>query len=330
MRLKSDALWRPGLHWLWLVGVGVIVLLARGDLTLRASWRNAGYVALSRQLARPQPSLTTAQPWFDRAEAIAPDPGITYATSLVHHATGNEAAALALWRTLPDSDLWALAWSNKRLNEGDLNGVLEWAQYVIALNPELADGWYNAGLAYEGLRDLVQAEQHYQAALERDQQAQVSVSDIYAHLGMVAGRNQDWPQAAAWLAESLVQDTFSHPEAETQAHFSYAEALAQLGRTTEARYEYAAALEAAPRHYGAHVGLAALTWQGGDAAGAEALYQAAIAIAPEDKTAYKGLAELYHATGRIPEALAAYTQVLQLDPNDRAAARALEELSPRP
>ncbi len=329
---SGGAIGRPaGSRRLWLAGAvvaGAMLLLVRGPWLAQAGWRNAGYLALDRQLMAAEPDLAPAQRWFDRAEAIAADPGIAFATSLVHTARHEMDAAQAVWRTLPNSDLWALAWSNKRLNEGNLPDALEWAQQVIALNPDLADGWYNAGLVYEELRDLEQAAIHYQAALEQTERAQVGVSDIYAHLGIVAGRQEDWPGSAAWLAESLVRDTFSHDEVQTQAHFYYAEALLQLGRSTEARYEYTATLEAAPRHYGAHLGLAALAWQTGDPAGAEALYQAAIAIEPQDKAAYRGLADLYRATERIEAAIEAYTQVLQIDPNDRAAARALSELSP--
>lgn len=315
--------------------LALMVLIILAAWNARGAWftagqRNVGFYQLNSGLATGETaSLEAADKTLTRLSTPAANASIIFGRSLAYLALGRPTQAGALWRSHPASAAWLLAWGQKRLAEEKYSEARTWFERLEVLEPERGDAWYYAGLADEGQQAWQEAGANYALALSRDNLVGIGSSDVYLRLGYLAVRARAWQDAEGPLAQALALNQFLLPENAVQAHFYYAEALFNLGRLSQAQTEYGQVLALAPRHYTAHIRLAALAWQlDHDAVQAEQLYQAATQLAPTEKAAYKGLGDLYRETGHVAEARAMYQHVLSLDPKDNGARRALEGLPP--
>jgi len=108
------------------------------------------------------------------------------------------------------------------------------------------------------------------------------------------------------------------------ARVGRAQALAALGRATEARADYEAALERNPALAPALVNLAVLLYWAGDVAGALARLDQAVALDASNPALYRNRAVALEELGRSDEAADDLARVLELAP-DAADRPALED-----
>ncbi len=114
---------------------------------------------------------------------------------------------------------------------------------------------------------------------------------------------------------SLWQDTVEKRPDNPRAHHNLGVALAQAGRTDEARDAYRRAISLQPNHAFAHFNLGALLAQDGNFAEALEHFRACVLAAPDYADARLALAETLRRSGRQDEAQAQLQAVAALAPD---------------
>lgn len=114
----------------------------------------------------------------------------------------------------PISDLTAVAlyYSNRgaeRIRAGDTRGALELLEIATRLDPELADGWVNYGVAVRRAGKVAEAEAAFRRALEIDA-GQVSAYQNLAGLLSLVGREREAAELMAVADRSRNRNPFSY------------------------------------------------------------------------------------------------------------------------
>jgi tetratricopeptide (TPR) repeat protein len=135
------------------------------------------------------------------------------------------------------------------------------------------------------------------------------------------------PLAALWFAEvhsaqgklerlaTIVADLPSS----VRAHFNYATALQEAGRTDEAAGQFSAALHLNPRSAKAHVNLAALSMEKGNLEEAQTHFEQALRIEPNNAEYHSGYAYVLEQLGRDEQAAAECEASIRIAPRSAKA-----------
>jgi tetratricopeptide (TPR) repeat protein len=127
------------------------------------------YIILGKLSAAKHDPL--AEQYYNTAIELRPNSVEAYYNrGLYHQEHGKDSAAIAGYERIMELDsMNALAWYNRgwvRLEHlNDLNGAKRDFSHVIRLQPNLADAWYNRGVAMERTDQLDSAAANYQVCL---------------------------------------------------------------------------------------------------------------------------------------------------------------------
>jgi len=113
---------------------------------------------------------------------------------------------------IPDITAVALYYSNRgaeRIRAGDSRGAFELLDLAVRLDPELADGWANYGVAVRRLGRVAEAEKSFRRALELDSE-QVSAYQNLAALLSLTGREREAAELMAVADRARNRNPFSY------------------------------------------------------------------------------------------------------------------------
>jgi tetratricopeptide (TPR) repeat protein len=181
---------------------------------------------------------------------------------------------------VPHKDLWNVA--NCYKAKGQLDEALRWYERFLQLNPTFAEGWNNLGevAVRQALRGGKMDKAQMKTALDCFKQA-ASLDDhlslAFNNMGFCCLKMADAKEALAAYNSALVA---AAPGNNPLAHSGRAEALAALGRDSEALDELNATLRAFPDFVPALWTKAAVLARRGDTTEALQLARRAIALAP--------------------------------------------------
>lgn len=290
---------------------------------------NGGYLWLNQGTATANPRFQqTAQQTFFSITQKSAAPGTAWrglGYALIEQQ--REPEALAAWQPvrqqlLDEIERWAVI--SKRAQ--DYQTAQEWYGRMIALAPELTDGWYFAGELLEAEGNLAVAQRYYQTALQADQFNQVGSGDIALRLGALAHEQKEWLTAIDWFDTALAQADFRLTGRSWEAHYLRAESQRLREEPALALPDYEQALRYNPNHYWANVRLGQMRWTvQANFTQAESSLLKAITLDPSRKWAYRILGDIYRENHQIEDALGMYRRVLVIDPQDAVALRYLNE-----
>lgn len=209
--------------------------------------------------------------------------------------------------------------------------ALWWYERAARVEPGLADPWYYAGLAYEGMERWGEALAAYEQAIGLSSFARVHRSSLYYRIGVIYQWRLEPRRVDAALAAyemAIAMNDFSANWEAADSHYKRGEILWWMGRDpNEYIAEFQKAIKINPRHEWAHIRLGLAYYaRDKDAAAAEAEIRQAIVISPKNKWAYYHLGEIYRQEGRVAEARVMYEKALEIDPRFEAARKQLENL----
>ena len=177
------------------------------------------------------------------------------------------------------------------------------ARDAVSAHPTVAEYHRLLGFLLHVRGKLKEAIHAYVQSLEIDP------ANLEAHVGLVSlfARRQEWQSALDWCDRALNLDP-SHPV----LHRERAQALARLGRDTEARAAEATAdrVYTAETHYIRSVRARAA----GRTAEEERFLRETVAANPQSSRAWADLGELLKAGGRLKEAREAFLMAVETDP----------------
>jgi tetratricopeptide (TPR) repeat protein len=178
---------------------------------------------------------------------------------------------------------------------------------IQTLRPDLAVGWYLAGLAAQADNHLDEAQQDYQLALQKQANAFDALSAL-VRIHVARGHLDD--------AIALVsQTTAKYPEDALAANL-LGELHLKANNLPKAVEALNQAIKDAPQWWVPQRNLAVTKFALQDGAGAEAAYRAAIKVAPEEMQLVSELALLYQQQGRFNDAIACYEDWHRTHPQD--------------
>jgi len=179
---------------------------------------------------------------------------------------------------IPYKDVWNVA--NCYKAKGQMKEALSWCERFVQLNPKFSDGWNNLGevevrLALQGGQMDRARIQEALACFERAAQLDPRLSMPENNIGFCRLKLGDAHNALAAYDRALAKAPDNR-----LAHSGRAEALAALGRDTEAMAELDGVLDADPNFVPALWTKAAILARRGESDQARDLAQRAIALAP--------------------------------------------------
>ena len=185
------------------------------------------------------------------------------------------------------------------------------AEAIETLRPDLADGYYLAGLVAHDQNRLDDSEKQLERALEL-QPSSVEILTSLTRFTLERGRG---PIAIARLQRALDRATGNVQVIDLLGE-TYLE-LKDLGHAMET---FDAAIAAAPRSWVAYRGLAQVKLARGDPSGAIEQYRLALERAPTEPRVATELAQLYEKQSRIDDAIACYQGLYDHSPGARRLA----------
>jgi tetratricopeptide (TPR) repeat protein len=312
------------------LGIGSLLVVAvvalRSSVLFGAVWSNSGFVQFNRLLSQNVSSpilYSEATASLEKATAYDHQNDSAWrALGYVAFLGGNETAAIHAWKNAPSMTGELIEKGQEAQQEGDNNEALRWFDLVTRIAPDLADGWYFLGQAFEGQGDWQSAAESYETAVSCPTRERMGYSDLSFRLGRARWQvGDDQAVILAALDQALLADDFSGDWAREQSHYFRGVVLKQTGQGREAAREFAWVVAHARDDYWAHVQLGLLTWElDHDQTAAERLLQTAIQLDETNKWAYRHLGQIYEATGQMDRATAMYRKVLALDAEDEVAA----------
>ncbi len=279
-------------------------------------------VNLRRLLARAYVAdgqLVLAAEAFRAALDLAPNDG-GLETELAHvlEQTGHADQAAAVLRTAvqraPNDPLLKRELATACLDQRDFAGALGVAEQLQSERPNAATGWYLAGLAQVGLKQLDDAEKQLEHALALEPGAYDALGAL-ARLRLARGEND---RAIALLKSSVQKDPGSAPLLNLQG-----EVYLKAGKTSDAVDTFNRAIAQAPKWWTPYRNLATAKLEVADIQGAIAAYRAAVQVAPGEAQLVNELGSLYETQGRADDAIALYDSWYRQHPQDRGAANDL-------
>lgn len=246
----------------------VEALLDNGELELEYSWGYTGtaqevflehranclaftnlFVGLAREVGVPVFFLAVETETFRKHEdfvVVSDHIAVAYRTGLaagkdVRMYDFSENPGQELAKVRPISDLTAIAMfhSNRgaeALQRGDLVSALDWLRLAVAIDPDMANGWLNLGVARRRAGDLEGAEMAYKRSLEIDPRTYPAYQNLATMLH-AQGRTDE--------AQDFQEALQRSPNRNPYSYLSLGDISFRSGRWTEARrfYRRAARLE---------------------------------------------------------------------------------------
>jgi len=196
-----------------------------------------------------------------------------------------------LTRQISDITAIALYYSNLgagRIRDGDTEGALELLVKSIRLDPELADGWVNYGVALRRLGRPDEAESAFRRALEADPR----MTSAYNNLASLLERS-----GRAEEAKGLLELTDRHANRNPFSYLALGDLSFREGRIDEAERYYRRAQRLNPQSAEAFAALGQVALAGGDRRQAERWLRKARSADPESQRA----ADLARSLGARPQ-----------------------------
>ena len=203
----------------------------------------------------------------------------------------------------------------------DFKSAAEHLEAALAAVPAANRLHYPLALAYRGLNDRAQAEEHLARAGQVGLKAPDPLLDGVADLrlgervalmrGRVAAQAGRYADAAQEFRKALA----ARPES-VEARVNLGSVLASAGDRDGAAEQLREALRLDPSNVTAHFNLGSLL---AGAAEARPHLEAVVAVRPEDAEARRLLAQALRDGGHLPEALEQYGQAVALAPGDETA-----------
>jgi Flp pilus assembly protein TadD len=175
------------------------------------------------------------------------------------------------------------------------------------LRPDLAIGWYLAGLAAEGEHHLDDAQKSFEHALQI-QPGAFDVLSALAQLDLARGR---LPDAIERTRQVVTRDPQN-----TAAANLLGELYMKANDLPAAIAALNGALKAAPQWWIPYRNLAIAKYAAKDVTGAEAAYRAGSAVAPDEMQLVTELALMYQDRGHVDDAIACYEAWNRSHPKD--------------
>lgn len=195
------------------------------------------------------------------------------------------------------SDLTAIAMyhSNRgaeALQLGATEDSIDWLKLSVRIDPELANGWVNLGVAYRRQGDHAAAEEAYRKALDLDPQTFSAYQNL-ASLLRLRGREKEARAYEAMLATAPNRNPYSY--------LTLGDISLLGGRVNEAEKLYRRAVRLDDRSVEAYAALGKLAMNGGDERKARKLLKKALKIKnsgdPEVEGEHPRLRQLEKALG---------------------------------
>lgn len=192
------------------------------------------------------------------------------------------------------------------LQGGDFTGALNILQPLMREQPNSADVWQLAALAYKGIADIDAAEVAFLRALE----LAPAQPHVITNLANLYRQSQRLPEAITRYKEALKMQANNLP-----ARVNLGRSLMDVGDYTAAETEFSQVLALKPDHINATIGLAQTLQHQGDQAGALGLFQQVLNVEPNNAPALNGLGNGLKVLGWTDPAVDALWQAARLAPH---------------
>ncbi len=229
------------------------------------------------------------------------------AAAHLKHKSGDTAAALAIYRSLPEmfpgKESAGLAATGLRVcgHWSEAVNLLEGAIAQFSVSPALVEALADAYLEIKDYPRAVAAIERYLAQVAHN-------AVMWTNLGRIHGRSGDWAAAERAFAHSLNLQPDN-----VDAVLDHGEALYHINRTEEAIAAYRHAIALKPEDARGYFKLgSALVLQPDPADGKAVLFRA-IALDPSNAVALTNLAGYYHRVGNLQRAIGTARQAIELN-----------------
>ncbi|MBP5975272.1 tetratricopeptide repeat protein [Brasilonema sp. CT11] len=208
--------------------------------------------------------------------------------------------------TQPKADDFFIQAGDK-YTKGDFKGAIADYNQALRINPNLADAYYNRGLARDELGDKQAAIADYNQALRINP----NYANAYYNRGVARANLGDKQAAIADYNQALrINPNFA------QAYVNRGLARAELGDKQAAIADYNQALRINPNYAKAYYNRGIVRAELGDKQAAIADYNQALRINPNLAEAYNNRGLARAELGDKQAAIADYNQALRINPND--------------
>lgn len=335
---------RSGLATKLLLATVVIIIVIVGLASFASRVvSNAGLLALARALVqddltgatRPNSTdLTNAYSWLETATRLdAANRGAWRGLGFVLANEGQEGDAIAAWRTAQATAAEFIWRGEIERVAGHFDKALAWYQRAISMQLEQSDGWYYAGLAFQGLNDWGSARRAYEQAIRVGTFDQISRSSLNYRLGVIYQQYTQPPlldKALNAYSLALEQNDFLLESEAADCHYKRGMIYEPQDQRL-ALHEYEEAIALNPQHEWAHLRLGLMRYRiDKDMPAAEQEIGRALQLWPAGtsrKWPYRYLGDMYREAGLPAQAEVAYREALRWDPQDGQVKSSLAKLS---
>jgi tetratricopeptide (TPR) repeat protein len=287
-------------HWQYLPCLGVIALFAEGaGAAGRAAGKAGGLRGRAARAALAAASaglLAVLLVLARRQSALYRDVGILYSDTLAK-----------------DPDCW-MARNNlgiHLMDTGALGAAISQLEEAIRLKPDYPEAHNNLGNALSKVPGrLPEAIAEFEAALRLEPK----MTEAHANLGIALVKTQGGVSAGIAQLKEALQGNEDDPGG-FEARFNLGNALARLGRWSEAAGQYEAALRLQPESSDVRINLGGALVELGRGPEAVEQYRAALRIDPGSQAAHFDLGRALRNVGDGHEAIAEYLQALRIGPD---------------
>jgi len=241
----------------------------------------------------------------------------------------------------------ALVWALRGHLEGEAGKheqAVQAYREAIRLKPDLADAWYNLGIAYRKVGQYQQAVQAYREAIRLrpdDAEAWNNLGIAYDQLGQLQEAIRAYREAIrlkpdladAWHNLGIAYLALGQPQEAVRAYREAVRlmpdlpdawnnlgiACRRLGQYDDAVQAYREAIRLKPEHGEAWVNLGVVYGQLGRHREAARAYRQAVHLMPDLADAWYNLGVTYGNLGQYQEAVQAYREAIRLKPDDALA-----------
>jgi len=178
---------------------------------IKSDTSNVRAITLRSKIEAAQGKMNEALETMKSALKVAPnDPRVHFDLGLAYHNVGNAPQAKVEWQSAlkvrPRMAEAVEALAGEAVRENDMKSVQLYAAQLIAIRPDLPQGYLYAGTAAAGLGDLAGAEKNYTTLLQIAPANAVG----YAKLGAVRVAQKRLDDAAKLFDEGLQKDPKSY------------------------------------------------------------------------------------------------------------------------
>ncbi|MEM1589198.1 MAG: tetratricopeptide repeat protein, partial [Candidatus Bathyarchaeia archaeon] len=196
--------------------------------------------------------------------------------------------------------------------------ALRWYGRATWMEPGLADPWYYAGLAYEGMERWKEALTVYERAIAMGLFVGVHLSSPYYRMGVIYQWRLEPRQVDAALAAyetAITLNDFNDDWEASDAHHKRGEIFLWLNDAEEAIHELKMALDLDTHHPHTHILLGIAYYIQNNIAMAQIELQEAMRLEPHNPWAPFHLGDIYFQEGNLEEACLMYVKALKIAPD---------------